>query len=115
MDSPEGVWAEISKSRGYRLPSHMCPDGSMPILKPIVSRSGDIVALSARGISVNGVELPRSAPLPRDKAGRPLEHYPYGVYRVWLVSTYSPNSFDSRYFGPVAEVRIKARLNPFLP
>ena len=57
-------------------------------------------------MAVNGRLLPNTAPLVTDTAGRPLSHWPFGRYvvapgTVWVASSYSSRSFDSRYFGPV--------------
>jgi conjugative transfer signal peptidase TraF len=110
--------ASLSIARGYR-ESGTCSDGAAPLLKPIVAGAGDNVELSKRGISVNGVLLPNTAPLSKDIKGRPLQSWPYGHYSVapgtvWVASTYHPRSFDSRYFGPVSITVIRDRLRPFL-
>ena len=78
-----------------------------------------MVELSARGISVNGVLLPNTAPLSKDTKGRPLEAWPFGRYpvtpgTVWVASSYHPRSFDSRYFGPISTSAIRHRLKTFL-
>jgi hypothetical protein len=46
-------------------------------------------------------------------------HRPFGAYRVetatvWVISSYNPRSFDSRYFGPVNEDRIRHHLRALL-
>ncbi len=109
----------ISGPRGYRQKGS-CEDGYEPLLKPIVTRPGDYVIFSGKGVSINaGEPLPNSAPRSKDTAGRPLEHYPYGFYpyvrgRVWLISSHNARSFDSRYFGPVSDAAIKRRLRALL-
>jgi conjugative transfer signal peptidase TraF len=115
---PPSAAAKLSVERGYRRPGN-CPDGAAPLLKPIAARAGDIVAVSASGISVNGKLLPNSTASTRDSRGRPLTPWPVGVYNVqpntiWLISTYRPGSFDSRYFGPVPTSLVRTRLRPFL-
>src|ERR1039458_10718245 len=50
---PAEPFARLSLIRRYRDPG-ICRDGGAPLLKPIVAKSGDVVELSARGISVNG-------------------------------------------------------------
>jgi len=115
---PVEPFATLAIVRGYRDPG-VCRDGAAPLLKPVVARSGDVVELSARGISVNGVFLSNTAPLSTDTKGRPLEAWPFGRYvvapeSVWVASTYHPRSFDSRYFGPISTTLIRERLTYFL-
>ena len=113
---PQGLFSQLSASRHYRPPGS-CPDGAAPLLKPVIAHPGDIVVLSAEGIRVNGSLLPNTAPQLVDAAGRPLKTWPTGVYpvapsTVWVASTYHPNSFDSRYFGPISLGLIRHRLRP---
>ena len=113
---PEGVSAQLSKERGYRRPG-MCPDGAAPMLKPVVAKAGDIVEVSANGITVNGTLLRNTAPRSKDSRGRPLVPWPFGTYRVcsgfvWVASEYNALSFDSRYYGPIPVSRIRHHLRP---
>ena len=113
---PEGVSAQLSKERGYRRPG-MCPDGAAPMLKPVVAKAGDIVEVSANGITVNGTLLCNTAPRDKDSRGRPLMSWPFGRYRVcpgfvWVASEYNGLSFDSRYYGPIPVSRIRHHLRP---
>ena len=115
---PAEPFATLATVRGYRDPG-ICRDGGAPLLKPIVAKSGDVVELSARGISVNGRLLSNTAPLSKDTKGRPLEAWPFGRYvvaseTVWVASSYHPRSFDSRYFGPISTAAIRHRLRAFL-
>jgi conjugative transfer signal peptidase TraF len=115
---PVEPFATLSIVRGYRDPG-TCDDGAAPLLKPIVAKSGDVVEVSARGISVNGALLPNTAPLTRDTKGRHLEAWPSGRYvvdpgTIWVASSYHSRSFDSRYFGPLSIAAIRHRLKPFL-
>ena len=115
---PAEPFAQLSVERGYRSRGN-CPDGSEPLAKPIVARPGDIVELSATGMAVNGRLLPNTSPLAKDSAGRPLPHWPFGRYvvvprLVWVASTYSPRSFDSRYFGPVEASQVREHVRPLL-
>jgi conjugative transfer signal peptidase TraF len=115
---PAEPFAELSLLRGYR-DSGNCQDGGAPLLKPVVAKAGDIVELSGRGISVNGLLLPNTAPLSKDSKGRPLTAWPFGRYpltsdTVWVASSYHSRSFDSRYFGPVHTTDIRHRLKAFL-
>lgn len=115
---PSEPYASLAARRGYRTQGS-CPDGASPLLKPMVAKAGDVVELSSAGITVNNRFLPNTAPLIKDAAGRPLQHFPYGRYPVtaglvWVASTYNRRSFDSRYFGPVPVSAIRARLRPLL-
>lgn len=89
-----------------------CPSGLTPLIKPVAAVAGDHVTLTTQAVYVNGIELKGSATLPHDGVGRPLPAWPRGTYdvapgTVWLVSTYSPRSLDSRYFGPVPVAAIQ--------
>jgi conjugative transfer signal peptidase TraF len=115
---PVEPFATFAIVRGYRDPG-ACRDGAAPLLKPIVAKPGDVVELSARGISVNGALLSNTAPLSKDTKGRPLEAWPFGRYivaseTVWVASSYHPRSFDSRYFGPISTSAIRNRMKAFL-
>jgi conjugative transfer signal peptidase TraF len=115
---PAEPFATLSLIRCYRDPG-ICRDGGAPLLKPVVAKAGDIVELSGRGISVNGLLLPNTAPLSKDTKGRPLAAWPFGRYpltpgTVWVASSYHSRSFDSRYFGPVYETAIRHRLKALL-
>ena len=115
---PAEPFASFSITRGYR-DRGACSDGAAPLLKPVVASAGDVVELSVRGISVNGVFLPNTAPLSRDSKGRSLTAWTFGRYvvapgTVWVASSYHPRSFDSRYFGPLSTGAIRHRVKPFL-
>jgi conjugative transfer signal peptidase TraF len=115
---PVEPFATLAIVRGYR-DSGICPDGAAPLLKPVVAKPGDVVELSARGISVNGALLSNTAPLSKDGKGRHLKPWPFGRYvvasgTVWVASSYHPRSFDSRYFGPISTAAIRERLKGLL-
>jgi len=115
---PAEPFAALSLIRGYR-DAGSCQDGGAPLLKPIVAKAGDAVELSGRGISVNGLLLPNTAPLSKDIKGRPLEPWHFGRFpvapgTVWVASSYHSRSFDSRYFGPVRTTAIRHWLKALL-
>jgi conjugative transfer signal peptidase TraF len=100
-----GVDDRLSMERGYR-PRGACPDGGAPYLKQVLAVPGDRVSFSAVGITVNGRLLPKTAPFPQDRAGRPLHPWIFGEFEVapnelWVGSTYNRYSYDSRYYGPI--------------
>src|SRR5262249_24779824 len=113
---PPEPFGTLSVEREYRMTSAAgCPDGGVPLLKSVVAHNDDIVEISARGIFVNGIPVPNSAPKSHDSRGRPLAHWPFGRSVVgpgtaWRASSYNSRSFDSRYFGPISETAIKHRL-----
>jgi conjugative transfer signal peptidase TraF len=115
---PAEPFAHLSVARGYRSRGN-CPDGGDPLAKPIAARFGDIVELSATGMAVNSWLLPNTAPLAKDSGGRPLSHWPFGRYivkqgTIWVASSYSPRSFDSRYFGPVKASQVRESVRALL-
>lgn len=92
-----------------------CPDTNvMPLLKAIAAIPGDTVRLQ-NGIPamVNGKELPNTAARDTIPAW-PDGEYIVGPGQVWIFSTYSPKSFDSRYFGPVPARNILGEATPVL-
>lgn len=110
--------AAFARDRGY-VPAGSCGDGSAPVGKVIAAVEGDTVSVTARGVTVNGQLLKNSAPLADDSHGRRLPELrvapgvvPSG--QVWLVSSYSGSSFDSRYFGGIPRGRILSRIQPLL-
>lgn len=88
-----------------------CPSGAAVIGKPVAGVPGDTVALDRHGVWINGSLLPGGPGATRDSRGRSMPR-PGWARRVlgrdeyWLQSTYSPKSFDSRYFGPVRKHQI---------
>ena len=81
-----------------------CPDGSMPLIKRVVGVAGDLVTASDAGIEINGQPVPNSRPLDLETKGSALPHL-RGFFNlkqgeIWAAGEH-PNSFDSRYFGPV--------------
>jgi conjugative transfer signal peptidase TraF len=105
-----------ARQRGY-VGGGTCPGDVEPMMKPVVAREGDRVAISAFGVIVNGRLVPNSAPMPTDGAGRALPvvkeveaMVPTGV--VWVVSSHNSRSYDSRYFGPIARESVTAVLRP---
>lgn len=107
--------AMFAKLRGYLPEGGSCPSGVLPVGKPVLALPGDTVVVTTTGLLVNGVPVPNSEPLSRDTKGRPLPRpqpgqYVVGVDELWLVSAYSPFSFDSRYFGPVNADQVRAHV-----
>ena len=108
----------LSMERGYR-PRGACPDGGAPYLKQVLAVPGDRISLSVAGITVNGTLLPKTAPLPLDRKGRPLQPWTFGNFEVvpnelWVGSAYNRYSYDSRYYGPIHSQIILYSLKPVL-
>lgn len=106
--------AQFARDRGY-VPSGSCDDGSAPVGKVVAAAAGDTVQVSDLGVFVNGALLRNSAPLVHDSKGRPLPVLRVAAHvvpngEIWLVSSYSPQSFDSRYVGGIAASRVRSRV-----
>jgi conjugative transfer signal peptidase TraF len=101
---PEDV-ADFAEARGY-IGHGSCPGDAESLGKIVMGMPGDVVTVEP------------AASLKRDSAGRPMEHFPFGQYRVpagevWVQGT-ARNSFDSRYFGPIPVSNLRASLEPLL-
>ncbi len=87
-----------------------------PLLKTIGAVPGDVVDITSTALYVNGKALVMRKS--KDLEGRPLPeiapgHFVVGPDQVWLISLYNPNSFDSRYFGPVAIHELRGMGRPY--
>jgi conjugative transfer signal peptidase TraF len=102
--------------RGY-IGTGLCEGAYEPLLKPVAAIAGDRVSRTDDGISINGRLIANSKSLDRDGLGRTLptpEAHDVIVAKgeVWVISSYNPLSFDSRYFGPVSISSIKGLAHP---
>jgi conjugative transfer signal peptidase TraF len=102
--------AALARARGYLGPGP-CAGGVQPVLKRVVAVAGDVVEGGAEAVTVNGQRLPESSTAASDSLGRELPHVAWGRYLVgadelWLVSTRVPNSWDSRYLGPISTSQV---------
>jgi conjugative transfer signal peptidase TraF len=116
---PDQRWPGFKNNPNARRSLGTCPDGYAALLKPVVAWPGDTVTTSPAGIAVNGMPVLNSAPLTRDSLDRQLHPFPYGTYQVlsgqiWVVSSYSSKSFDSRYFGPVPLKTVREWVRPLI-
>jgi conjugative transfer signal peptidase TraF len=105
---------ELAKARGYFNVAYS-PVGHL--MKRLAAVGGDRVTIDLAGVEVNGIRLVNSAPLPCDRAGRPLrpyalKDYVLGPNEVLLMSDYNPASFDARYFGPLSARTIESVVKP---
>ena len=111
---PPAVTA-FALERGYVPRGGTCPDGALPVGKPVLAMSGDTVTVMPTGLLVNGAPVPNSQPLEADSKGRPLPRLAVGRHVVgpgelWILSSHSRLSFDSRYFGAVQAGQVRAGL-----
>src|SRR5712691_8237284 len=111
---PPGV-AAFARERGYVPRGGGCPSGVLPVGKPVLAVAGDTVTMTSSGLLVNGRPVPNSQPLTTDRKGRPLPRLAVGRYLVgsgqlWVLSSYSRLSFDSRYFGALQVDQVRAGL-----
>lgn len=100
--------ADIALSRHF-IDKGFCPSGYGYILKTIKAAHGDMVNINHLGVTVNGLLLPNSLPLDKDKSGRkmPALNLSRSLGKdEFLLMTSNPNSFDSRYFGIVSQDEI---------
>jgi conjugative transfer signal peptidase TraF len=79
-----------------------------PVLKTIAAGPGDQVCTHGGRLTINGRD--RAAITPVDRFGVALPHWegcrPLVAGELFVFSNRVPNSFDSRYFGPVQQDRI---------
>jgi conjugative transfer signal peptidase TraF len=110
--------ADFGRMRGY-IPAGSCDNGSAPVGKEVVAMRGDTIRVDDRGVAVNGRIVENSFPLAQDSKGRLLPRFRTSGHvvssgEVWLVSSYSDRSYDSRYYGGVLASRVVARVEPLL-
>jgi conjugative transfer signal peptidase TraF len=86
------------------------------MLKAVAAGPGDSVCTAADHLVINGRDL---APIAsRDGEGRALPRWTacrqLGPDELFVFSARVPNSFDSRYFGPVSRTAVMGVFNPLL-
>jgi conjugative transfer signal peptidase TraF len=92
------------------VPQGDCPGGFMHLFKPVAALPGDLVEVTSQGVFVNGKIIPNSQPMSMTASGHRLNPA-FGKFKVqtgsvWLVSHFSSQSFDSRYFGAISLCQI---------
>jgi conjugative transfer signal peptidase TraF len=103
----------------HYVPSGFCPGGLGYMMKRVAAIPGDVVTTDGDGIVVNGARLLFSAAKAADNLGKPLPRWNAQDYTIrpgelLLMTDVSPNSFDARYFGPVAQSQIVDVMRPVL-
>lgn len=88
----------------------------VPILKEVAAEAGDVVCTSGGSLRINGqwrapiqTRDSEGAQLPLWTGCRPLTHG-----EIFVFSGRIPNSFDSRYFGPVDLTTVKGVFAPLV-
>lgn len=88
----------------------------VPLLKGVAAGPGDTVCTTSGRLVINGHDR---APIAQaDRQGRALPRWrgcrPLGAEELFAFSDRVPNSFDSRYFGPVAQSAVLGVYRPLL-
>lgn len=104
---PERV-TELALERGY-ISHGTCPGGVKPLLKRVAALAGDEVQITPDHLVTRNLTLPRAS---HDSQGRRLCRIPPQISRVlpgqvWVYSSYTDRSWDSRYWGPVPQDSLK--------
>jgi conjugative transfer signal peptidase TraF len=98
---------QLAAARGY-LPV------DVPLVKRVAALAGDTVCREEARVTINGIAV--ATALAADNFGRPLPHWSgcrtLGQTQVFLLMPSVPDSFDGRYFGPIATSAIIGKLVP---
>lgn len=104
---PPAPLRRLMSERGY------LPD-RVPLLKRVAAVSGQRICRFAHGVTIDGelVGVARA----RDRAERPLPAW-FGCRRLrtgelFVMNPAAPDSFDSRYFGPLSTDAVIGRAKP---
>jgi conjugative transfer signal peptidase TraF len=105
--------SETGRARGY-LGYGLCPGFVPELLKPVGGLPGDRVGVRDSFVVVNSQPVPGALVLAQDSLGRPLTPFSTVDLEVpadslFLLSTHSPRSWDSRYYGPLPLASVRAR------
>lgn len=107
VEPPEDV-AALLAARGY------VPRG-VPLLKRVAAADGALVCRSGSFVTIDGAGAARARA--SDRAGRPLPRW-FGCRRLQRGETFllgaAPDSFDSRYLGPLPAAAVIGTAHPLL-
>jgi len=109
---PERIKA-LAIERGYLKEEGRC-GGHPPLIKQVAGIGGDYIEIS-NVVIINGEEIENSEIKTRDGQGEALNPSADGIVKqehVWLLSTVTDSSFDSRYFGSINERYVIGKLEP---
>lgn len=105
----------IGLVRGYLEPGKRC-NGSIPLIKKVISLPGETVKLTDDSIIVSNQVLNYKT-IYNDSQNRKLKVYPRGTYTkncYWVVGDRDIlHSWDSRYWGCIKTDQIITKLKPF--
>ena len=98
-------------------PVGSCAGGIAPLIKTVEGVPGDYVKRENKLITINGQPY-RGSPVMHAQLF-PLPVGPGYRHRLadqeyWLMSDHNPDSFDSRYFGPITKDQIRKILQPLV-
>ena len=106
INPPHGL-RELLAERGY-LPS------GVPLLKEVAALRGDTVCRQDLTIMINGEPVGKARAL--DSRARPLPDWQgchiIGADEIFVMNLRAPDSFDGRYFGPIARAQVIGRASP---
>lgn len=104
---PPDAARRLAAVRGY-LPANV------PLVKRVAALAGDTVCRAQARVTINGITV--ATALRADSHGRSLPHWrgcrTLRLNRVLLLMPSVVDSFDSRYFGPIATSAIIGKLVP---
>lgn len=107
VEAPEHL-AALMAARGY------LPRG-VPLLKRVAAADGALVCRTGNFVTIDGAGIARART--SDRAGRPLPHWlgcrRLGSGEYFLIGA-APDSFDSRYFGPLPAASLIGTAHPLL-
>ncbi len=102
-----------SRLRSYLAERGYLPSG-VPLLKEVAALRGDTVCRTGLTITINGE--PVGAVRALDSQARPLPDWQgchtIAADEIFVMNRRAPDSFDGRYFGPVARSQLIGRANP---
>ncbi len=103
-----GIARRYQAKRGHDMPADFL------FMKPIAAGPGDQVCNSLSGLLINGKRIAETASHDPDGLPLPIWRHCGRLDRdeYFMVSNHIPNSFDSRYFGPVEATEIAAVYRP---
>lgn len=109
---PASPLVKILREEAYLSPGNCVGSQVIPLLKPVSAVPGDIVSLRrGQPVTVNEIMLPNT------RATDSFPAWPEGDHKVkpgklWLFSSHSAKSIDSRYFGPVKFANVRGVAEP---
>ena len=106
-------------SENDNLVSGSCKNGYAPLLKEVRGMPGDTITISKQNVRINDKSIHASITRTRNAQGKAITHMPFGMHvlgkdEYWVLSNQHPNSFDSRYFGPIKNSWIVGIAKPVL-